>query len=444
MTTMERKNQPTPKELQTRKQETGFPQDLDGRMEVILSSFNTSPETTTILIFPPDSEVNGEFLIPEFRKQTLGSKIADFSRIHVAEYCTYTLIPMGLVEEKTALDYYGTEKTVGLALTQAGKKYGRPAAAFIIDFETRNDFSIFPIFGQTSTPREGETRAPLNRTKILKYLNSLKDSDPAPSNIEIARKLEMNPITVANSLRALRRAGTVDYEAVTPHTRKKQVYYVLKENGVPLDNLKSVRQIATLTKQIAKTCLELVSKNIVISAKNIFDHLPTNITHAQTRNLLVEINRILSGLTEQNFLERGIYKGAKKLSNAKITDKGRIVVEELIKPFEDALSDGPMLEKMQQEILPKVLENLHNYIVISGNLYYPHSNSAKIQEWPVVESNMLSLVLGSRTNGIDAREVSEKVGCSPKAARKYLNNLTTQGSARKKRVNGVFLYFPLN
>lgn len=148
--------------------EIAFPTDTKGRLNAILNVVNTELKTIALLHLG-DSPIDRHDLKRKMRETVgYGVYLPGPSR-NLEAYCHQTFYPIGAVAEETILRDTGDETYFGYCLTDAGKKYGLPVAAFTLDYVVRNGKSMFTILGSTSTP-SGRKRAPLSRINILQEL----------------------------------------------------------------------------------------------------------------------------------------------------------------------------------------------------------------------------------------------------------------------------------
>lgn len=306
----------------------------------------------------------------EFFKLHASSMVKNMDRTIPPDYCHFALCPIGLVAEEIAIE----DIPVGYALTRAGIEFGQPCAAKILEFEREEGYSIYPIFGGIGRKSNLGKEVPFIRARILFELakhDSLRE-------VDISQMLGIYPGTAKRSLEALVRAEAVEYHSVHPQTGKTKVDY---RTGNPSVIVRTVGTASVFTDEVAKVSFELSRQGIPITQGAVFDRLPLGVRAGWKEKVLRhQISATLSGPTEQGFLERGLFKGHQRQSIASLTDKGRVVAEELIKPLLAALGDIRELEYIGKHVLPKVLTNLPEYAQITGDLYYPYSRAGRKRE----------------------------------------------------------------
>jgi hypothetical protein len=415
--------------IETRLEE--FPTDPAQRMDRILAAYNIAPKSTTQLLLT-ESQIDGAALDDALKRVLSGSKMANSNLS--ADYCKDTLCPIGLVARAISLNYWGSEKVVGFTTSSAGERYGKPIAALCLDFEYRSGISLFPLLGQTASIGP---RVPMQRAAILKLLYT--DSKPQS---EILDELERDN-NVTSSLVALDAAGAIEYNSIKSSTGKVQVGYTIGQ--IPRDQLQPVRTNRALTSEIADICYWLAEDGLPITQASVSKLLiQVSTTKLNEKNLPDEVSRILSGLANQGILKRGIYEGRKVYSNAKITDHGRKIVDELIFPMEEALSDGGALGILRERVLPKVLATLPEYARITADFYYPYSKLYARQIAGERRDLCLLAINESVKDGITNEDLSSIVGVKASTIEhRYVNPLLKKGHIRVKGIKGVKYYFPV-
>lgn len=411
--------------LRIQRREVPFPRDLDGKLEAIFASFNASPKAAVQLILS-ESVTGRDDLNREFRRLTVGTSLESFHNDTASRYTEDSLCRIGLVAKGVILDLFGHEKVIGYALTRSGKRYGQPAAAKMLEFESQNGFSLSPIFGKTQLSK-GDRRAPLTRAKILRFLNG-----GTKREIDIAVALGVNHELVRSSCVALAEAGAVEFDSIKPQTGEDQVSFELGDIGKL-----NPKSDVVLTRKIAQICMELAKNGEQITQSSVFSMLPEG-RNRSPKSLAINISHALNDLAEnQGFLKRGKYRGAETLSVIKLKDKGIVIVEELIEPILNMLANGDQLHEFTANVLPRVKGNLEHYVKETVDLYYPYSKSYAIED----KSNRKRMVMAGLDMGkITAQQLATKLGMNAGTCGKDLQYLIRKGIATRQKINGVFYY----
>lgn len=414
-----------------------FPKDPQERWGALLSSFNTGTKAVTLLLLPDGSYISSGDLATRFRELVVGTAMASVDSKTSTSYCLHTLCPIGLVAREYTIDRFGSQQLVGFGLTAAGKEYGMPAACLTLDFEDKHKISLYQVLGATQNSSTEVQRAPYTRALILQLLSkanqSLREAD-------IVQELKI-PLPVAgSSLSGLKRAGAITYEAVTFQTGETQVSYSFKES--PISEIKPYGNYSKMTQRIAQICQELATGGLAITQESVYRGIPKEITNRwQKKSLRMVINNMLSHLADQGYLQRGQFKGSEKLSSAKITAKGRLIVDGFLTPLLGlACDDNIERERINKEVVPKVLANRFLYAQNSARLYYPHSQSFKIREHLANIEKIKNFLLANSV-GLTAVDFSEMTGLNKQTCRRILASLEESGEAVREKRKGVNYYF---
>ena len=315
--------------------EKPFPDDLEGRLNAVLNIVNSELKTLTLLHLdniPADGST-----IKWRLRQTVGRGVYLPRQNCFGDYCCRTLLPIGAVAEEIVL-YEDTNTIItGYNLTEAGRKYGRPIAAFTLDYAIRNNMSMFEILGSTVSP--GKSRSPLNRVKILEELKGR-----TLRTIDLARKVGVNGCAISDHLKALKKISFVSYEScgeISGHGEFLYIWFADRD----FSQLAPVRRYSNLTYVVAEKLKELGKANSYLISRGLNYKYP-NI-----------ISIILSGLEKQGFAKRvKKWKPRENLSEASLTMEGKSFLEGYVNKVREALEDGKKLSTMTK-FLGRLIED---------------------------------------------------------------------------------------
>jgi hypothetical protein len=427
-----------------RRESSEFPKDPEERLEALLASFNIGPKAATLLLLPPspDSYLPIPDLTESFRNEVVvGTEMKDVHHTTAFAYCHKTLCPIGLVARKYTIDFFGKGVLVGFRLTKAGRVYGVPGACLTLYFEKKHHFSLYPVLGPTHTPFPESKRAPFLRAKILEVLH--EQAYPI-RQVDLIRKFgaHQSRTVIEFALQALKDAGVITYEAVTPCTGRTQVSYDLGK--VPLDKIEPAGMHKTLTLEVARACQKLAQEEKLISQATVFDQIPEDLKGKWKESVLrKQINRILPDLARQRFLGRGKFKGAERQSLAQIIERGRVIGEDFLRPLWGLVSDDSQTrEWLENEVVPEVLGNFSDYTQNSVELYYPHSHGFKTRESLLTRGRVEALVL--QNPGITAPDIRELTRMSGGRIENCLIQLKLLGRIKSEKIKGVSHFYPKN
>lgn len=218
-----------------------FPEDIERRLDLTLASVNASPKSVVLLLIPEHSFISPKELRILFKESYEGTEFELTHHNTPIDFCNY-LYRLGMVRKKVLVSGSGYEKIIGYSLTQAGKKYGKPAAVLALNFEHNNKISLFETFAFAYKQHDSDNRVPYIRARLLFYLAKKK----APISIaDLVKEFGIQDVQAKRNLRSLANAGVVDYESHRGHGVRSEVS--VNEKGrlvdsgflVPLESLVS-------------------------------------------------------------------------------------------------------------------------------------------------------------------------------------------------------------
>lgn len=398
--------------------EKEFPQDLEGRLNAVLNVVNTEFKLLTMLHLD-DSPADASQIHSRIR-ETVGGGIYLPRVDNFGAYCHKSLYHIGTVAEEDII--YEDKRIVPCyRLTEAGKKYGRPIAAFTLDYVVKNNISMFSILG--STKSKGKTRSPFNRALLL---NKLRDTIKL-REIDLVKELKLLPYRVLNHIKTLKELGFVNFESCGELIGEKDFSYVWVEGKDPSE-VKKVRSYINLAKITAKKLKEL--------GRADHNTLANVLKYKHTRN----ISTILSGLEEQGFVIReGKWKSGSVLSEVSITDKGKKFVDDYLYWVMDALNDGSKLEDMNF-LLERLFSNsdkLREYSRKAVNLYKdlsPYISKKSLEE---THENIIEYL--RQNPGKRPEEIKKALSFSSQSH--YLTPLLKSGRLMKIKKGKIVRYY---
>lgn len=426
-------------EQQRRRVEIEFPASPEGRLGALLASVNIGPKAVTLLLLPSPGVYIAPYpdLANKFREIFRGTPLEGFANTIAPEYCRQSLSRIGLVAAEYSIDYYGAEKVVGYGKTEAGEKYGVPAAALALAAEAKHNRSLYPILGATNVSSPELKRAPLTRAQILLFLSEQTEPVTEKKIIEV---LGITQPTAQEALFSLSQSGVIAYEAVTPRTGKVQISYT--RGQLPADDITPVNREPTLTRTIATICEDLIAQGKPVSQAAIYEELPEEIKKRRREDVLrININITLSGLARQGFLLHAKdFKGHGVQSSARITKDGQAVVEDFILPLVKLIQNEPgEQDRIDREIVKPVINNLRLYAQITAELYYPYSISFKQTRREENIRRVLDILVSS-PKGLSTQDFIPLLGVNEETVRNYLAALREQSLVGRERVKCVDYY----
>ncbi len=401
--------------------ENQFPTDKEGRLNAILNVVNTELKTITLLHLG-DSPIDHHDIKRKMR-ETVGDGIylPNDSR-NFESYCSQTFYPIGAVAKETILRDTGDTTYFGYCLTDAGRRYGLPIAAFTLDYAVRGSRSMFTILGSTSSPL-GRKRAPLSRINILK---ELRKGDLRVTDLE--RKIGISDTSIVNGLVQLKRQKLVSFESVEEVERGTgQVCYEWM-NGKRIEDVKPCYTDLILTRELAL----LLKERGRLTSSEAFSEFQGKRKDIRT------FTNVLGYLVREGVANTVKWTGT-RYSDARITNAGKSVLADYIDLVESALTDGPELNRMQRIYFTLMgdQQKLREYARIAIKLY--KNSSGRIN--PVgKEKRNEQIVNFIRTHpGMRPVEIKDALGFSDIAH--FLTPLVKSGVLRKEKTNRDSRYF---
>lgn len=417
-----------------------FPLTPSERMVAILSSVNLGPKALTLLLLPG----NGSYISPytdlsrEFKRIFRGTDLEEMQGSMAASYCEKTLCDIGFVAKKYAIDSFGVEKVVGYGRSEDGDTYGVPAAAKALVIEEKYRQSLFAFFTSIQRSSPDFRRAPLTRALILRFLAS---QSKAIKEADICEKFSISATAARFALMDLKQAGAISFETMNPHTSEGISY---KKTDLSVSEVTTVNRETALTRIVLEAIEKLTSQGLPVSQSRIYELLPPDMKERlKERPLRKRINRIVTGLTEQHFLEHAdSFKAGVYFSIVEITQLGKDIVYDFIDPLWRLVQDDTEeQQRIRRECVEPVLRDLPKYGAITAELYYPYSKSAKMRQYDEYRRK-IDTILAQQTRRLTVEEIAEQVGLEGTTVRRYLDSLCQQGIVQRKRKKGVNYYQP--
>jgi len=398
--------------------EEEFPTDPEKRFEAVFSAIGNSEAKCLTLLCLSDNPITITDLHNRFIDES--SRVWETALSTQASYCDKTLIPIGLVSEADIVYYGSSEYVTGYRLTNAGKKYGQPIAAYLIQKSADFAPSLYKIFGPTSKGG-GETRSVINRTKILKELcfNTLPQR-----RVDLVLMLNINEMSISKHLELFAQLGLVIYTFADPEI--KGLYkYRLKEQAQK-DKVVQVLNYRSLTGRVA----DLIFKYKTVDRNFLVNHLKDKYPKRPEDSLASDISAVLSGFIKQDIVEHEFFVASKIQSQVQITLEGKRIVEELIQPIENSLADNEELLNNWRKI------SWRNYI--SEAIIKHKDSSGHSKQLPQEELYLMVLEVIRSNPGIRPKEIRSQLHHRPDI---QLRNLVRQSLVRAERQGKAVHYY---
>lgn len=332
-----------------------------------------------------------------------------------ANYCQETLEPIGLVAEADIIRNGTHESIVGYRLTESGRTFGQPTAAFLLQKSDELDYSLIEIFGPTHSG--GKNRSVLNRARILEYLSISGNK----SAIEIARSLDLGS-NVTGHLQHLASLGIINFEAISAENPGKVKYEINKK----AESTHIRKRIDTLSAEILKavTDKDVITLNEI--ARLIYPDLPEDEFVILRRKL----SKNMTELEKEGACRRIELHGDTR-SRASINVQGQQIVSEIIKPIHLVLEENTDLLREWSKI---GWRKYASRMIERYSETKPHQNRAKF------EGNLETLTLIRENPGIRRTELMTALKRHPS---QYLVDLIKEGRVRREKKGRATAYYPV-
>lgn len=395
-----------------------FPTDPEKRFEAIFAAIGNSEAKCVTILCLSENPITGQdlwrkFLSASDRSWSLHSKTP-------AMYCSDTLVPIGLVDEVDIVRDGSNQFVVGFRLTQAGRNFGQPIAASLLEQSTNMSESLLTIFGQTAKTA-GETSTVINRARILEYLKSAK---PNLSSENVVENLGLAVSTVGDNLRRLSKLGLVHYKSLNMEDRGLFKYNLVSE--ALRSEVQVVAKSPILTGEVANLLFEYRRVDVDFLVEKLYGK-----RRRSKSSLGPNVSSILSGLVRQGICAPEEFVANKILSRATISERGRAVFTDILQPLQKALSgDNGLLDKWRQI-------NWRTYAKTGVAKYKEASGRAEQESREEVASKVLTVI--TENSGIRTKEIALFLG---RDVSHGLKDLLDKGLVTRVKKGKAATYYP--
>lgn len=388
-----------------------FPDDLDGRANVVLNVANSELKVATLLSLD-DSLITAEDVRGRVR-ENIRNRVKLPRTDSFEAYLEQTLVPLGMASREV-LGGFGK---ACYALTYAGRKYGFPILSFSLQYSEQRKRSMYSILGKTGS--SGESRSPLNRVKILDALRNNHNS--LEKVVEI---VGLGETGVTGHLEHLKNIGFVDYDKFRIPNNSKFYFEWVKEKD--FSQIKPVDDYRLLTIEAAKKLKEL----------GVSDALGLNEILGKS---ILSVMIVLNALAQQGFVIKKGY-GNSSFSNIRLLGKGREFLEGYWDKIKDALSGGLLLSEMEDshKRLIEDSERFADCLADTIERYLDVSYARNKRKGSEIRERIIFL-LKSHPEGLRNFEIANKLKIKSPCV--YLTPMIVDEIIRKEKHAGIPRYF---
>lgn len=389
-----------------------FPTDRMERLGAVLSVVHAGPKSYLLRALPENGDLADlsdlSAMMASVVKQTNFKYSINTLRL-VQDYLEQSLVNIGMVVKVLNVEAAGHQIPVAYGLTQAGIRYGIPAASMALVFEQENpDISLYEVFGSTSSHSNLERRAPIDRAMILMYMQAM---DRPVSYPDIHHNLPHVDKTVAwQSLQNLTLSGVI--ERVTSVDG-----YVVPPVG---ERDHAATELFPDEKVVYDACKMIVRERKVVSLDRLLGFMGL----LNDPEVVSVIQYTLTVLTQKHLLAEH-YR-----NEYGFTPTGRIIVSNFLTPLMQLVSDEPI--EGLADIVTGVGRNLPMYAINAIDHYAPHARATKRQELAKVTPLILACV-ADFPEGITLQDLAKNLDQKWQSLRSYIEKMVEAGTLTKTR-----------
>jgi DNA-binding PadR family transcriptional regulator len=376
-------------------QEVQFPSDPYDRLGHILGGvINMAPKSILVYSFPMEEPYETvQKLTETFHEYAFETPFENIRRAIIQDYYEHSLQGAGLVAKAVDVQRADVEVPVGYALTEAGKIYGKRAAALALRLEgTYPDIDIYQIFGATASTSEKGLRAPYIRARIL--LNIAAGAEDPLSFISVSSSYR--------TLEALQETGVIRFS----RERLDRASKTYKRGDASFEDL-SKAKMSELKTAALKTCEVFFQQGKIVTSESLAREIYPQFEKSwKLPSVKQVLGPILIQLEEAGYMHRITERWSVRST---LTEKGRIVLEEFIYPLLGLLSDDPdAIDYIDTQILPDVHQNILTYVPLALNRYYPHSRQAARERMIRADDYILDAI-ATRGDTVSVKQIAKEL-----------------------------------
>lgn len=386
-----------------------FPSSLEERMRV-LSCVNSGVKTWLLLTM---KQMGGSAGIDDLKTpfaehiQRTGYEYTIETSQLLHDFIKMNFIEIGLIArvQPNSARY---SSPIGYELTEAGYKYGIPAAMLSIYAENILDRSLYPILGNTSTSSAENVRSPMVRADIIRTLSAA------------------GPLTYSSLVQQLQ---------FVSESNRLAPLQVLVQQGIVVES-KSASQLyhkEDLTDSsyevILHACRQVHSSSLPMTVENIYtamglpqdEQLYTSVTKAVE---FLAVNSLLPGINKMQYSLSPI---GEKLNT--------LHIEPMIGLLNDTLPDS------YDNLIEFVLHNFNRLSTHSIELYAPFARSTIRREFADIQ-HMIVGFMSTQSEPVSLITLAKALCRNPNGMRGAIDQLLLSGEIKKIRI-GRKVFFTL-
>ena len=305
-------------------------------------------------------------------------------------------------------------------LSDFGSEYAAPVAAHSLQWAVQHGMSLYSVLGHSASP--GETLAPLNRLRILRFMRHHPD---ARRVTDIVDGVGIDFAVVSSHVSQLMKIGFVEFRSASLSHEGWRHTWVEGKDLEDAINDSSLTHYTGSRRRVVEHIRSIPTRNA--SPREISEALKMH---------PVTVRNILSALREKGYTTC-TWVGREKHTDAMLLGKGKEFAETWLDAVEDALADGHTKEAMAM--------HLNDTLPIAGSaaaLYLPLSKKGRMRPFEDRLADTLRFIdIYTSSKGIGPRTMeiisSTGVMCSNilhSALESKLIERETEGKGRRWRL----------
>ncbi len=420
-----------------------FPSDPRERYgRIISSAINHGPKAALLMLFSPYGEYDEVLYLADKFRDTIAGSGTPFDTTetkNILQYCLDSLEDIGLVARSIEVDSAGVKNLVGFGLTEAGAEFGPRAASLMLRFVSMHEgFSMYREFGKTQTTSKREARSPFARSPYSRARMLLDMYEHGRDGWrEVTAMVKDNPdvlgAVIRTSVPILEKFGLIEVEHRNSNPRPHEYG---RGDALP-ETWQGEREFI---RKVAQACLNLTEVKPTFTMEDVADMMYPEFkeTWKSKFGLAQEIRKISPRLSELNVITR-VSEGWQKPSlYVRFKPLGMAVVEELLKPLDDLLSnDRETSDRAKHDIdtqvMPWVLAHLSECSITAVQRYYPFSHQYRKEHISELDNKIIRVAGGTGEIGERIGMIAEELGENKRTVYERANFLV-RSHVLKKRV----------
>lgn len=392
-----------------------FPRGREARLRAVLGCMNGELKQAILLLADeqPRTKTGIQRLLEAHTDEALPGSGTFY------DYCFQTLTPAGfLIHDclgKGLKARYNCFK-----LSAAGRRYGRPLAAYSLQYAVENKISLYELFGPTSSG--GGSSGPYNRARIMELVAA-----GCNQIVSLAEQIGLSHTDISHHLRHLQAKGLLRFDSLTSAPGFKSYRWV---RGRRPEEAKTIANRKKLTEAVIHW----------LYRHKQGDH--RQIAGAVGCRHLQDVSKVLVGLAQQGLAFTEF--SSTHRSRVELGKQAGPVLDYL-KTVRGALRDGPELARITTRVKHwyRHPETLKQHLNAALALYMNISPTVNRKNSAEREEELIECIerfQSEQGRGPRPSEMMKKLGWNHGTLRIYLHSLLREGRLTRQQQKGSVRY----